>query len=432
MSEKPKGLPLSDEAIQALDAYSKDKSDVVEIIEPEIEEIVEEKKGGVQQLRKQGLQKKKANFLNKVKESKKRGTLKSAIDIAMEKTNPVDEEVVEVVEPENTVEKKGNLKSSVEKSMEQTDSIAEEYNEHKLKKEDIESVKNLDELLAHVDASDGLQGTQDYFDKDQLRMIIEEVRDGRLDLSYVTRSQGLRQKVMDLLQNTTTESEPTQETGPEANFESVFELDNEDDEEIGVENSEGPEAVEAISPEWAELLEDIKNNETEIVSKREALVNVHEQSELLNKEYERPIKKFLFNAFGLGLEKRNKAIAGFEAVRVDYQNKIDELIELKTKKRFEEVASLHANSAERKKYGIVELSDLKPYLQNKTGVAEALIEEMSKYDEITLSMLRESKIFKKDELQSITKDVITKKVKDEVTKELKKSEDAQIQELLKK
>ena len=462
MSIKPEGFPLSDEAIKALDAYSKDKSDEVEIIEPEIEdvveEIVEEKKGGVQQLQKQTLRRKKANFLNKVKESdknakeesealktankkdkesKKKGTLKSAVDIAMEKTNPVAEEVVEVVEPENTVEKKGNLKSSVDIAMEKTDAIAEEYNKNKLKKEDIESAKTLDELLAHVDASKGLQGTQDYFDKEQLRMIIEEVRDGKLDFDYITRSQGLRQKVFDLMQNPTVETEPTPESGPETNFESVFEIDDDTDPETDVNISEVrgevfKEEVDEVSPEWLKLSNEINKSEAEIISKREGLVSVHKESELLNKKFESPFKKFLFNAFSVGLKERDKALAGFEAVRLDYQNKIDELIELKTRRRFEEIAQLHANNTERRKYSSVEFSDLKPYLQNKTDEEKSTIEKMSQYDDITLPMLKESKVFKKDELQSIVNDVIVKRIKDEVTKELKESEDAQIQELLKK
>ncbi len=79
-----------------------------------------------------------------------------------------------------------------------------------LAKADVDSVQNFDQLMEIIDRSDGVKGTQEDFynkeGKDKLKMIINMVRnkesyDGtEIDIQYVTRTAGLRDKVHELLQ----------------------------------------------------------------------------------------------------------------------------------------------------------------------------------------------------------------------------------------
>lgn len=84
----------------------------------------------------------------------------------------------------------------------------DKYNEKKLKTKDILSATSIEDLLQKIDASEGIQGSQEYFNKDQLKMIIEGVRDGELEYDYITRSGRLRQKVFDLLQEDAKKNTP--------------------------------------------------------------------------------------------------------------------------------------------------------------------------------------------------------------------------------
>jgi serine/threonine protein phosphatase PrpC len=59
--------------------------------------------------------------------------------------------------------------------------------------------RNFRELYNALLAMDGLKGSEEVFAPEELIDIIEDVRAGTLDVGYVTRTEGLRDKVLDLL-----------------------------------------------------------------------------------------------------------------------------------------------------------------------------------------------------------------------------------------
>ncbi len=61
------------------------------------------------------------------------------------------------------------------------------------------TAKNFEELYDVLKEKDGIQGSEDYFESEQLISIIEKVRAGEFGLEYVTRTNGLRNKVKELL-----------------------------------------------------------------------------------------------------------------------------------------------------------------------------------------------------------------------------------------
>jgi hypothetical protein len=417
----------------------------------------------------------------KIESPKKSTKAKSAIDLAMEKTDSeivVENEPVvkykrskserrapedvdgrvgglnqsrkaeQLVSAANAVEKptpkkSTKLKSAVDLAMEKTDSIAQEYNEKKLKKEDISSATTLNELLAHIDASEGLQGSQEYFSKEQLRMIIEEVRDKKLDYDYITRSGGLRQKVFDLLENQPQAEEKPLEneveviTEPESAIESEVVVEEEpvieevkvEEKLVKVKESVKPETVAKPEADDFDSIE-ARYAEEQIVESRKNMVQAHLDWEVLNKKANNPFRKFFLNGMGIGLEKHNEKLAGFEKIRLEYQKKIDELVELKSTVRFNEIAELHDNNPEKRKYSSVLYSDLMPYLKDKPQAVTDYLQELSKHDDISLSELRKIKAFKKEELQEIVNKVILKKIKDEVRRGISEKENELIDQLL--
>jgi len=60
-------------------------------------------------------------------------------------------------------------------------------------------VKNFDELFAVVNSAGGIQGSQEFFDAKQLLDVIQKVRNGEIKSTAITRTVGLRQKVVDLM-----------------------------------------------------------------------------------------------------------------------------------------------------------------------------------------------------------------------------------------
>lgn len=443
---------------------------------------------------------------------------------------PVSEKVVEKVAP------KKKPKTTVELAMEKTDAMAAEYNEKKLKAEDISNSKTIDELLSFVDKTEGLQGTQEFFDAGQLRMIIEMVRDGGLDITYVTRSGGLRQKVFDLLNNEAVIENPevvndvtnapekvvdeikapvsvkikppkvivdSDRNKPEyLNEEELQPLKPEEkytylkEEELQTPNEEkfkylleeeGPvpsDKVEKVKPDenvleipkapklekTSEELPDLEalgliskapknpkekpkifaDDESEpkkevetfnkeerlsqleknLSEKRKQLVAVHKESEILNAEYEKkmknPFNKFLANAFGVGIKEFNKKIDGFEAVRLDYQKTVDEMVEEKILKRMDYLMSLRVNNPERKQYEPKNFADIEQYLDLKNLVGDDKdkvkeLVEKSKYGNISLAEILKDKIFRKMDVDLAKRNyifkILEKEVRDEVAVE---------------
>lgn len=63
----------------------------------------------------------------------------------------------------------------------------------------ISKVGNFDELYEKLDQVKELQGSQDVYESSELKSIIDRVRKGELDPTYITRTGGLRKKVEELL-----------------------------------------------------------------------------------------------------------------------------------------------------------------------------------------------------------------------------------------
>jgi hypothetical protein len=74
-----------------------------------------------------------------------------------------------------------------------------EFKTKELNIEDVEKVSSISELFDLIDKSEGVQGSQEFFEKDKLKMIIQMVQNGELGYEYITRSAGIRQKVFDIL-----------------------------------------------------------------------------------------------------------------------------------------------------------------------------------------------------------------------------------------
>lgn len=86
----------------------------------------------------------------------------------------------------------------------QTDSIVDSVTgifERKtpIKKPTIAEAKSFEELFSVIQAEEGLQGSVKYYSPQELKDIIASVRDGSLDIQYITKTNGLRDKVQELL-----------------------------------------------------------------------------------------------------------------------------------------------------------------------------------------------------------------------------------------
>lgn len=588
LSRKQSKKTVEENVEEGIDKEVELESVIEEPNEADELEIKEEpKKTDSSQLRKLAKRKNATVISKKIKESDKVARVaenkKSRVKSETEKTqvkmpNPEDiegkiflseeEEEVEFqvdlpdsssIEGKNLDFEKGRLKSSAEFAMEETDAVAAEYNEKKLKAEDIESSKTIDELLSFVDKTEGLQGSQDYFDREQLRRVIEGVRSGELTIDYVTRSGGLRQKVFDLLQNENQVKIPLEETSldkiraslgivPEVVQEEVLEevkiptpakikppkvivdsdrnkpeyLNEEElqllapeennvylkeeelqllkEEKFGhlleeeapvpaekVENkkakrdenvleipkkdievetkeelpdlealglisktpknskekpkifaedeSEPKEAVETFNR--AEKLSQLEKTLSE---KRKELVAVHKESEILNAEYEKkmknPFHKFLANAFGVGIKEFNKKIEGFEAVRLDYQKMVDDIVEEKILKRMEHLMSLRTNNKERQQYEPKNFSDIEQYLNLKNLVGDdkdriKKLVEQSRYGNVSLAEILKDKIFRGMEIDLAKRNYIFKILEKEVRDQIAVEENELIDSILK-
>jgi hypothetical protein len=67
------------------------------------------------------------------------------------------------------------------------------------KTEGISEASNFEELLKAIDNIEGLQGSRQFYKKDDLKQYINLVREKKIDSSYITRTGGLRDKVEELL-----------------------------------------------------------------------------------------------------------------------------------------------------------------------------------------------------------------------------------------
>jgi hypothetical protein len=134
--------------------------------------------------------------------------------------------------------------------------IADRYEIEKIRRENIEAADSFDALFEALDTGKGLFGTEkengdrDYFDTELLKSIITSVRNRELGdpadgeqqgIEYVTRSEGLRDKVFELIQN---ERKMTGDT----NFPSVFELDDDEEDEEGVVTEEPITSPQKTAP----------------------------------------------------------------------------------------------------------------------------------------------------------------------------------------
>ncbi len=63
----------------------------------------------------------------------------------------------------------------------------------------IRSAQSWEELLQAIDSTGGLQGSGEFFEAEELKELIEAVRDHRLSTRYLTRMDGLRDKADELL-----------------------------------------------------------------------------------------------------------------------------------------------------------------------------------------------------------------------------------------
>jgi hypothetical protein len=70
---------------------------------------------------------------------------------------------------------------------------------HRKKTETIENADDFDKLFKIIEETGGLQGSHTLYKPHELKDIINKVRNGELNLTYITRTGGLRGKVEELL-----------------------------------------------------------------------------------------------------------------------------------------------------------------------------------------------------------------------------------------
>ena len=86
--------------------------------------------------------------------------------------------------------KKGQIKTKKEKVSESIKKNLDKY---------ISAAEDFNELFAVLDKVSGIKGSKLFFESAKLKEIINKVREGELDIDYVTRTAGLRKRVDHLL-----------------------------------------------------------------------------------------------------------------------------------------------------------------------------------------------------------------------------------------
>lgn len=148
-----------------------------------------------------------------------------------------------------------------------------------------------------------------------------------------------------------------------------------------------------------------------------------------------PFKKFLANAFGVGIKEFNKKIDGFEKVRLDYQKTVDEIVEEKILKRMDYLMSLRANNKERQKYEPKDFSDIEKYLDLKNLVGDKKdkvkqLVEQSRYGNVPLSKILKDEIFRELDVDLAKRNYIFKILEKEIRDQVSVEENELIDRLL--
>lgn len=367
------------------------------------------------------------------------------------------------------------IKSAIEIAMEKTQGVADEYNENKLKSEDIKNARNLDELFSLIEKSEGIQGSQEYFDKDKLKMIIEMVHDGELGYEYITRSGGLRQKVYDLLNKSKEPKKIKKESKPKNPNPEITKDNSEVIERESVSDQERddnlyiPEDEEQIT----ELPEDkisgtvlnfndkkkrvgiTKDGKQEVLIERDVTQSHPENNQVtdLERSVERARRNYInnvkkFNKIGEELANQTSVKSIFkkflakirsEPSEIDiareqmmvservYHKSLDDIRDFLVEQKYNEVVSMRANNSERKKYEKVYASDIFKFMQifiNKPVTKEFRDFLDSKDDkEIDWKELESTGVLSRKEIDQLKKEVIFAEIKKEIFEDLKKKED---------
>lgn len=427
MSEKPKGqgFGLPEDLIRALDKVAV-KEEVVEEAAEEVKwersknkspEDVEKRVGGANQRKKaaQALaaadeadgfieQNKKletddAKEQLRLKRELKRKTLK---EVDFSDPDEIQVEVPAIYEDEVQEEKKVNRRKNSKKQTEvaedaqttvldgvELDFSDPEIESKTLKTKDVLAATSIDDLLEKVDASEGIQGKSDYFNKVDLRRIIEGVRDGELDYNYITRMGGLRKKVYDLLNPVEEvvkeekpyllEEEPIKpaETA-DVNFEHPFlkefkELPKISETTDVSETSELPEVplpeVKVGKPKFIVEWE-VEKMEQDLDEKRSKFIEAHKTLEKKNAIAKNLLKKFAYRIkTGKPLNLAEEKDAN-EKARKEYQKSLNSLVGVLEKKKLDEILHAGPDSEEVKEYEYVTISQVKAFSEDKVKKQE--------------------------------------------------------------
>ncbi len=369
----------------------------------------------------------------------------AAKDLTPKNQNVTEVESQDKTEIKTEAPKKEKPKSAVELAMEKTQIVADEYNEKKLKKEDIAKAKYIDDLLAAIDSSEGLQGSREYFDKGKLRMIVEMVRDGKLGYEYLTRSGGLRQKVFDILNKPKKVEKPKAEQPIEEPVEIEKEFVVEDAEQITLlpedktsdkvlkfekKNKRVGITKEGVSPM---LIEDVELNKQIRVQERE-VGRLRRDYFFAFKKYQNdfnkfneagPFKRFWMKITSAG-ERLNDSGAYFEQMKTSYRKQIDSLVDQKTELKFAEISSLRANSPERRKYGKVTNADLINFINTRINkpLPEKFknLSDQERWMPIDMKQIVAENILSKKEAGDLTEEIIKLEIKKEIAGEVVRDE----------
>jgi hypothetical protein len=337
-------------------------------------------------------------------------------------------------------EPKKTLETAVEKAMKATQEVANEYNETKLKKEDIDSAQSIEELISKIEASEGLQGSQEYFDKDTLKMIIEKVQSGELSIDYVTRSGGLRQKVFDLIgqqERVDTNIEDTEELEQSGEVEELDEAEDVEDEQEDVEQEQEQESEPEQESELVfkdlEYYSDlyfVKKIDEDIDETRKALLEEKvKEIEITNSK--QTFFGKVFSAFSSSQRELEIIKNRAEALFKKHDRLLKDKAEYVSNKKMEDFKNSELNQSEVDKYRQLNFSDIEDELIRKKELLKKNYGEGSKVlvdyerevesfkdkfktDTFTFQDVYDSQLLKIEELDDFIQDFVKKRIYKEI------------------
>lgn len=307
-------MKKAEEELKALE-----NKEIYEKIDQEIKEKIQAKRNEIKE------------YENQIKEYESGNKFKlspGAIDILHKKINKAEDELraLEKGEGQDGAKKHEDEENEEEKPTKPED--AESIEKEPTLAERIQEMKTIEHLITLLNSIEGIQGEKVYFTGEDLAQLVQKVADGTLHLNYITRSEGLRAKVKQLLEERENEEK----------------LDDDDGEEEKTPTPK-PEDIEPITPtppplppmppspeETEKLRENLNALYEELEDARAKFIKEH-QEYLKNRKKESLISRLKAK---LGMQKAeeeeelpeslNEARAEYDKAKLDYSIELAQVL----------------------------------------------------------------------------------------------------------